>query len=145
MRPLAGRETKFCQMETRACFLGVCDYNTSHIMNNLNKQQILQQIAAIPAMERGKLSAYSFKERSGVAGPYHKLQRWQDGRNHTRYVPAEELPAVEAALAGYAQFRRLTEEYANLVIAQTRQGITDSKKNQSRQRSSLPKKRKSNN
>lgn len=114
-------------------------------MNSLNKQQILQQIAAIPAMERGKLSAYSFKERSGVAGPYHKLQHWQDGRNHTRYVPAEELPAVEAALAGYARFRRLTEEYANWVIAETRQAITDSKKNQSRQRSSLPKKRKSNN
>lgn len=114
-------------------------------MNNLNKQQILQQIAAIPTMERGKLSAYSFKERSGVAGPYHKLQHWQDGRNHTRYVPAEELPAVEAALAGYAQFRRLTEEYAKLVIAETRQAITDSKKNQSHQRSSLPKKRKSNN
>ena len=114
-------------------------------MNNSDKQQILHQIAAIPAMERGKLSAYSFKDRSGVAGPYHKLQQWQEGKNHTRYVTDEELPAVEAALAGYAQYQRLTEEYANLVIAQTRQAITGLKKKKSRKRSSWPKMRKSNN
>ena len=82
-------------------------------------------------MERGKLSAYSFKERSGAAGPYHKLQHWQDGKNHTRYVPADELPAVEAALAGYAQYQQLTEQYAQLVIAETRQSIAASKKSKS--------------
>lgn len=114
-------------------------------MNHTNKQQILQQIAAIPSMERGKLSAYSFKERPGLAGPYHKLQHWQAGKNHTRYVPAEQLPAVEAALAGYAQYQRLTEQYASLVIAETRQAISDSKKNKSHRRSSSPKKKRSNN
>ncbi len=68
-------------------------------MTTTDKQQILQQIAAIPTMERGKLSAYSFQERSGHKGPYHKLQSWQDGKNHTRYVRVEELPALQAALA----------------------------------------------
>lgn len=97
-------------------------------MNHFNKQQILQQIAAILAMERGKLSAYSFKERSGAAGPYHKLQHWQDGKNHTRYVPAQDLPAVEAALAGYAQYQQLTQQYADLVIAETRQNLAAQKK-----------------
>jgi hypothetical protein len=114
-------------------------------MNPLNKQQILQQIAAIPAMERGKLSAYSFKDRPGAAGPYHKLQHWQDGKNHTRYVSADELPAVASALAGHAQYQQLTEQYAQLVIAETRQHIAGSKKSKSHQRSSLPKQRKSNN
>ena len=109
-----------------------------------NKQQILQQITAITAMECGKLSTYSFKERSGVTGPYHKLQHWQDGKNHTRYIPLDELPAVEAALGGHAQYQRLTQEYADLVIAETRQNIAGSKKNKSRPRSSLPRKRKSN-
>ena len=98
--------------------------------NRLTKQQLLQRIAAIPAMERGKLSSYSFKERSGVAGPYYKLQHWQNGQNHTRYIPADELSAVEAALAGYAQYEQLTEQYAQLVIAQTRQSIAASKKSQ---------------
>lgn len=111
-----------------------------------NKQQILQQIAAIPAMERGKLSAYSFKERSGHKGPYHKLQSWQEGKNQTRYVPADELPAVQAALAGYAQYQELTRHYADLVIAETRQNIAASKKKpKSPSISSWPKMRKSNN
>lgn len=113
-------------------------------MNRLDKTQILRQIAAIPAMERGKLSAYSL-ERSGAGGPYHRLQRWNDGKNHTRHVPAEELPAVEAALAGYAQYQQLTEQYAELVISETRQNIAGSKKNHSHRRSASRKKRKSNN
>jgi hypothetical protein len=100
-------------------------------MSTLSKRHILQQIAVIPAMERGKLSTYSFKERSGLAGPYHKLQHWQEGKNHTRYVPADELPAVEAALAGYAQYQQLTERYAQLVIAETRQNLAASKKSKS--------------
>jgi hypothetical protein len=112
-------------------------------MSTPSKQHLLEQIAAIPAMERGKLSAYSFKDRSGARGPYHKLQQWHEGKNHTRYVPAEELPAVEAALAGYAQFRQLTEQYAQQVIAETRQDIAASKKSPSPPRSSWPRKRRS--
>jgi hypothetical protein len=114
-------------------------------VNQSTKTHLLQQIAAIPAMERGKLSRYTFKERSDASGPYHKLQRWQDGKNHTRYVSADELPAVQTALAGYTQFRQLTEEYADLVIQETRQNIAGSKKNQSRPKSSSPKKKKSSN
>ncbi len=99
--------------------------------NRLTKQQLLHRIAAIPAMERGKLSTYSFKERSGSTGPYYKLQHWQNGQNQTRYIRADELPAVEAALAGYAQYQQLTEQYAQLVIAETRQSLAASKKSQS--------------
>jgi hypothetical protein len=114
-------------------------------MNLSTKQQLLHQIASIVAMERGKLSAYTFKERSGTAGPYHKLQHWQEGKNHTRYVSAEELPAVQAALAGYTHFQQLTQQYANLVIAETRQAIADSKKKKSPRRSSWPRNKKSSN
>jgi hypothetical protein len=111
-------------------------------MNTPDKQQLLEQISAISAMERGKLSAYSFKERSAQAGPYHKLQNWEGGKNHTRYVPADELPAVQAALAGYAQYEQLTRQYADLVIAETRQNIA-AKKKTSRPKSSSPRTRKS--
>jgi hypothetical protein len=113
-------------------------------MNNPTQQHLLQQIAAIPAMERGKLSTYWFKERSSTTGPYHKLQHWENGQNKTRYVPAQEVPAVQAALAGYAQYQQLTEQYARLVITQTRQNIASLKKSKSRPRSSWPKKKKSN-
>jgi hypothetical protein len=113
-------------------------------MSEPNKQELLQRITAIAAMERGKLSAYEFKERAGIAGPYHKLQCWENGKNHTRYVPAEEVPAVQAALAGYGEYEQLTRQYADRVIDETRQRIAGSKKKPSRHNSSSPKKRKSN-
>lgn len=113
-------------------------------MNQPAKQQILRQIAAIAAMERGTLSAYSLADRPGVAGPYYRLQRWEHGKNQTRHVPAEEVPAVQAALAGYTEFQQLTGRYADLVVAETRQHIAGSKKNLSRHRSSSPNRRKSN-
>ena len=107
-------------------------------MNQPEKARLLQEIAAISAMERGKLSDHT-------AGPYHKLQCWKDGKNHTRHVSADELPAVQSALAGYAQYQQLTEQYADLVIQETRQKIAGAKKkNPSRPKSSLPRKKKSN-
>jgi len=97
-------------------------------MSTPDKQQILRQISAITAMERGKLSTYSFAERDGVAGPYYKLQSWENGKNHTRHVPTEEVPAVQAALAGFAQFQQLTEQYAEVVVTETREKIAGAKK-----------------
>jgi hypothetical protein len=108
-------------------------------MNPTKKTQLLEQIAAIPAMERGKLSPHS-------SGRHQKLQCWQGGKNHTRHVAADELPAVESALAGYAQYRQLTEEYADLVIQETRQSIAAAKKkHRSRPPSSSPRRKKSSN
>ncbi len=108
-------------------------------MNQSKKTQLLEQIAAIPAMERGKLSRHS-------SGRHQKLQCWQGGKNHTRHVAADELPAVASALAGYAQYRQLTEQYADLVVQETRQNIAAAKKkNRSSPRSSSPKKKKSSN
>lgn len=115
-------------------------------MNRPEKIRLLEQMAAIPAMERGKLSPYVLKERSHTASPHFKLQRWQEGKNHTRHVSADELPAVQSALAGYAQYRELTEQYAQLVIQETRQNIAGAKKkNQSRPKSASPRKKKSSN
>lgn len=112
-------------------------------MTTLTKQQLLQQLAAIPTMERGKLSAYSFKDRPGASGPYHKLQHWENGTNKTRYIPAEQVPAVQAALEGYERYQQLTEQYAQLVITETRQNITGSKKKKPPKRSSWPRTKKS--
>jgi len=112
-------------------------------MNTFIKQQILGEIAAIESMERGKLSAYSFKERA-AAGTYYKLQHWQEGKNVTRYVPTEQVAAVKAALDGYDQFRQLTEKYAQVVIDETRQNIASKKKTPSHRGSSWPRTRKSN-
>ena len=85
------------------------------------KTRLLEQIAAIPAMERGKLSPRA-------TGRHYKLQCWQEGKNHTRHVPADDLPAVQDALDGYAQYRQLTEQYADLVIRETHQNLAAAKK-----------------
>jgi hypothetical protein len=84
---------------------------------------LLAQIADIPLMERGKLSAYTFKDRAHPNAPYYKLQRWEDGKNVTRYIPAEQVPLLEQALAGHAQFAALVEQYAQAVIARTREQL----------------------
>jgi len=115
-------------------------------MNSPTKSQILAQIAQIQLMERGKLSTYTFADRSGHAGPYYKLQCWEEGKNRTRYVPAEQVPLLQEALAGQAKFQQLTEQYAQLVIAETRaQLAAGSKKKTSRPKSSWLRIRKSNN
>lgn len=79
----------------------VCPECEAH-MNQPEKTPLLQQIAASPAMERGKISAHSSRR-------HLKLQRWQNGKNYTRLVSANELLAVQAALTAYAQYRQLTE------------------------------------
>lgn len=92
-------------------------------MNTPIPADLLAQIARIPHMERGKLCAYHHKDRPAEAGPYYKLQSWEQGKNHTRHVRPEQVGLLEEALAGYAQFQQLTEQYAQIVIAQTRQQL----------------------
>jgi hypothetical protein len=112
-------------------------------MNHSNSlPAILQQIAQIPSMERGKLSVI----KQSASGPFYKLQARESGKNVTRYVPREQVPAVQEALEGYKRFRALTDQYADEVITHTRAAIAaGSKKKPSRPRSSWPKNRKSTN
>jgi hypothetical protein len=67
-------------------------------------------------MERGKLCVI----RQSPNGPYYNLQSWEKGRNITRYVPRDQVPILEADIKAYEQFQALVEEYAQLVIDQTR-------------------------
>jgi len=91
-------------------------------------------------MERGKLSVI----KQSASGPFYKLQARQNGKNVTRYVPREQVPAVQQALEGYKQFQALTEQYADEVITQTRAAIAaGSKKKPCRPSSSWPKNKKS--
>ncbi len=82
--------------------------------------QILTQMAQIQSIERGKLSAYRRAGRSKDANTYHRLQTWQDGKNRTRHVRPEELPALTVALEGYAQFCELSDQYVRLIVDRTR-------------------------
>lgn len=82
--------------------------------------EVLTQMAQIQSMEFGKLSEYRRAGRSKDANTYYRLQIWQDGKNHTRHVRPEELPALRAAVEGYGRYCTLSQEYARLIVAQTR-------------------------
>ncbi|HQK02546.1 MAG TPA: hypothetical protein PLP12_18990 [Verrucomicrobiota bacterium] len=117
-------------------------------MKSPSPDDILAQIAQIQLMERGKLCPYRLKDRRADAGPYYKLQCWEQGANHTRHVRPEQVPLLEEALAGYARFKELTEHYAQLVIAHTRQqlaGVGVKKKPGPRPNSSWRRKKRSGN
>ena len=74
---------------------------------------LLKRMARIARMERGTLCRMAGR-------PHYNHQTWQDGRNVSRYVPLEDLPAVQDAIEGYRQYMKLAEEYANIVIRRTR-------------------------
>ena len=82
--------------------------------------EILTQIAQIQSMEYGKLSEYRPTGRPLDAGPYFKLQIWQEGKNQTRHVRPEEIPALRQGIEGYARFCELSGQYAQLIVAQSR-------------------------
>lgn len=89
-------------------------------------------------MERGKLSVL----RQGPNGPYYNHQTWEQGQNVSRYVPADQVPALQAAIEGYGNYQQLVEQYADLIIQRTRQERGGQVKKKART-SSWPKRRKS--
>ena len=96
------------------------------------RDQILQQMNTLTCMERGKLCRQS---RGPGTTPFFKLQCWHAGQNHTRYVPAAEVPAVQAALANHQRFQELAEQFVTLTVTHTRQeAAADRKKNSTRSR-----------
>ena len=101
---------------------------------------ILQEIARIPRMDRGSISVI----RHGPQGPYHNHQCYEDGKNVSRYVPPEQLPALQEALHGYRRFQQLVQQYVQLVVERTRaERRAGAKKKTTPPTSSWPKTRKS--
>lgn len=97
-------------------------------MKNLTKAQILAELGEISSMEKGKLSPCSHRPTSKAAG-YCRLQRWENGKNVSKHVTPDQVPALQEAIAGYQRGRELTDRYLDLVVAETRARLAgDSKK-----------------
>ena len=106
----------------------------------IHPQSLLQQMAQIQQMERGKLCIL----RHGPAGPYYNHQTWENGKNVSRYVPPDQLASLKQALAGYEQFQALVKEHVDRMVQQTRaQREADSKKKNPPRKSSTRKRRRS--
>jgi hypothetical protein len=83
-------------------------------MKNTKKMtRLLERMAAIERMERGKLCRMGGR-------PHYNHQTWRNGRNEVRYVPKDEVAELKKDIAGYQLFIKLAEEYADEVIRASR-------------------------
>lgn len=100
------------------------------------RKQVLKKMAQIDCMEKGRLTEeYRERYRDGKTvrlGPYYKHQRWEDGRNVSRRVPAGEAERLRKAVDGYHQFEDLADEYVQLTVEMTRQAAKDDSKKKPR-------------
>lgn len=70
-------------------------------------QGLLEQMGRIPVIVQGKVcERHSGGKVTGV-----KLQRWRDGRNETRHIPAELAETVREGTRGYERFMGLARQY----------------------------------
>jgi hypothetical protein len=103
-----------------------------------NPNSLLKEIAKIQQMERGKISVI----RKTLEGCFYNHQTWENGQNVSRYVPCDQVTALQEAIDGYQQFKQLTEEYAQQIINKTRaERAANIKKNAAR---NLPRPRRRN-
>jgi hypothetical protein len=89
-----------------------------------NAQRLLEQMAAIREMERGKVCRMKGRD-------HFNHQTWQAGRNVVRYVHRDDMPELQRAIDGYNRFLILARKYADEIIRSSR-----------REREKNPKKRK---
>lgn len=82
------------------------------------RAQILQQMASIDSMIRGHLSQQTYQRKSAgrvvTQGPYHLLQRHENGKNNCQRVSPQELNFISAAVEGHSRFQALAHRYAEL-------------------------------
>jgi len=72
---------------------------------------ILEEMENLPVIVPGKLCER--REASGKITGW-KLQRWHDGHNETRHIPAPMLDRVREGTDGHKRFMALADEFAAL-------------------------------
>jgi hypothetical protein len=82
----------------------------------ITPESLLQQMAQIQNLERGKLCVI----RQGPNGPYYNHQTWENGQNVSRYVPADQVPALQQAIAGHERLQTLMTQYVQLMEQKSR-------------------------
>ena len=89
-------------------------------MKSNRKKDILDRMAQIERMERGKICKMAGRE-------HYNHQTWLNGRNVVRYVSAEQLDCLQEAIDGYKLFMKLAQKYADEVVKQTRAAAAKNK------------------
>src|ERR1035441_2664243 len=104
-------------------------------------QSLLRDIARIQRLDRGTVSVL----RRGPQGPYYNHQCYENGRNVSRYVPAGQVPGLQAAIARCHRVQELMGQYVQLLVKNPRAARAAAAKKMTPPRGcSRPKRRKSN-
>ncbi len=102
--------------------------------------EILHQIADIQRMEPGKLCVI----RQGEKGPFYNLQWRENGKPLCRYVPREQVEALEEHTANFRTFQKLMDQYAQQIITRTREERLGGQKKRTRAASANARRKNSN-
>ncbi|MEE9368882.1 MAG: hypothetical protein V3V05_08455 [Pontiella sp.] len=93
------------------------------------RRRILEQMAQIECMEKGRLSEeYREKHIDGKRVPRPVLQKhqcWENGRNASRRVPAVEMERPREGVNGYHPFRELADEFVEVTVSMSRESADD--------------------
>jgi hypothetical protein len=103
-------------------------------------ESILQELTSIQRLEKGSLSTI----RQTAKGPAFNFQRWENGRNRSEYVPADQATQVQENLQSHVRFETLVASYVEALSARSREErLSGAKKKHTTQTSASPKKQKS--
>jgi hypothetical protein len=87
------------------------------------RARILQEMAQIDSMIRGHVTSQTYqvkrRGRTITQGPYHLLQRHENGQNNCQRVGPDELEVVVAGVEAYQRFQKLAARYAALTEQMT--------------------------
>ena len=87
------------------------------------RARLLEEMAQIDRMIRGHVSAQTYQVQRGgrtlTQGPYHLLQRHENGTNNCQRVAADELASIVAGVEAYQRFQKLAARYAALTEQMT--------------------------
>jgi hypothetical protein len=90
------------------------------------RQTALAELASLTSIEFGTLSEFhrgkpAADGNSAVRrGPYFKHQCWENGRNRSTYIPAEQIESLRQDLENGKRFNQITSELAAAAIQQSR-------------------------
>lgn len=111
------------------------------------RTQILEEMASLDRMERGRLSQQylkGMKDGKPVSwGPYYVLQRTEGRKHITRRIPADRAPIIQRDIDNHIRFQELSGQYARLTEELTglQEDEPDAKKNAATSRPTSSRKR----
>ena len=90
------------------------------------RQSALAELAELTSIEFGTISEFhrvkSASDGNSVVrrGPYFKHQCWENGRNRSTYIPADQVESLRQDLENGKRFEQITSELAAAAIQQSR-------------------------